>query len=139
MMSPPYPSSPPKPSSSAFNGRPISTSSDGNGTPSKPLAHISDLQIAAVKDISVNHSFSKLVGEAQKALNSAETFVQFRRPDLAYQEYLRAFEIVVNIVPRHSDHPNLTGKRGPTQAVLQDLIKVYHLSLYHSCLYNLDF
>lgn len=154
-MNPPYPSSPPSTSARAFNGnvRPFSTyssklpsangrplpdmngyssklpsSGDNGSSPSKPFSHISDLQANAVKGLSVDHSLNFLVNEAQRALSSADSLLDFRRPDLAYQDYLRAFEIVVNIIPRHADHPSLTGKRGPVEQTHKDLITVHHTS-----------
>lgn len=119
MMSPPYPSSPPD-SSQHFTTN--SHPPNGAHTP-RIYAHIADLQARAVKDLSVDHSINYLVNEAQNALNNADTLLTFRRPDLAYQDYLRAFEIVVNIIPRHADHPTLTGKRAQTQNIHSNLIK----------------
>lgn len=122
-MSPPYPSSPPStsPNFAAYSSRPPSNpngQSSNNPHTARVYPHITDLQSRAFKDLSVNHSINYLVAEAKTALSNANASLNFRRPDQAYQEYLRAFEIVVNIIPRHPDNPSLTGKHRDIQTDL---------------------
>ena len=88
------------------------------------MAHIDDLKTNAVRDLSLHHSLAYLVKEAQQSLSNADSLLSFRRPDLAYQDYLRAFEIAANIIPRHPDHPTLTGRRNAAQQAHTDLLKV---------------
>ncbi|KAL1297827.1 hypothetical protein AAFC00_006356 [Neodothiora populina] len=139
MMSPPYPSSPPSATSSAaFGLRPLSDStsnhhaanghssnghsSNGHHAP-KPYPHISDLQAAAVKDLHADHSLNFLIGEARTSLNNADTLLAFRRPELAYRDYLRCFEILANIIPRHRDQPDLARKHGHQFQAYNDMLK----------------
>ncbi|EMC99695.1 hypothetical protein BAUCODRAFT_45097, partial [Baudoinia panamericana UAMH 10762] len=41
-------------------------------------------------------------------LEQANTLLNFRRPDLAFVEYLHASEIVINLIPRHKDYTHFT-------------------------------
>ncbi|GAB7355318.1 hypothetical protein MBLNU459_g5851t1 [Dothideomycetes sp. NU459] len=129
-MPAPYPDgsrSAPQPARRDMNGSTSNTNGTLNGAgpgsaSHKPFAHISDLQARATQGISVDKSINHLFSIADSSLKQADTFLEYRRPDLAYVEYLRAFEIAANVIPRHSSHPSLTN-RGTAYKVHQDLIK----------------
>lgn len=52
-----------------------------------------------------------LLQQAEESAKQAETYLLFKRPDLAYVEYLTASNIVVDLVPRHKDFPALSADR----------------------------
>ncbi|KAF1811882.1 cysteine proteinase [Eremomyces bilateralis CBS 781.70] len=65
-----------------------------------------------------------LVTEASQALSVSESLLTFKRsPDLAYIEYLVAYEIVVNRIPRHIDYITLQTDRGTLHRMYRDLVK----------------
>lgn len=94
---PPYHSSSPAPS----NGGPRPPTANGGGD--RQFAHIEDLKAEALTGFSPSQSVSQLYDRAEKALGQAKYQVDFRRPDLAFVEYLRAYEIAVEVLPRHRD------------------------------------
>lgn len=52
------------------------------------------------------------------------TDVSFKRPDRAYVEYLVSSELLLNIIPKHKDFPDLNGGRGDWQQIYKSLRKV---------------
>ncbi|KAG9536398.1 cysteine proteinase, partial [Aureobasidium melanogenum] len=103
-MSPPYPTSP------TNMAIPDSASA---ATPNRPYPHIEDLkEKAKISSVDKNQSLNHLLAEATTAVKQAESLVEYRRPDLAYVEYLRAFEIAVAIIPQHEQYPILSSRRG---------------------------
>lgn len=119
---PPHPSSP----ASGPNGQPPRTTSFNGGEVAFP--HIDDLKARALSSINRNVSIGKLFEAADSAFNSAKTNVDFRRPDLAFVEYLRAYEIIVEILPRHKDFTFWVHDQHGSQrlAVLQRKIVAMH-------------
>ncbi|EME49118.1 hypothetical protein DOTSEDRAFT_67997 [Dothistroma septosporum NZE10] len=89
----------PYPSNSQPNGRSAST----NGSGERVFAHIQDLKAEALTDFSPQQSVGTLLNRAEAALAQAKTYIDFRRPDLAFVDYLRAYEIAVEVLPRHKD------------------------------------
>lgn len=64
-----------------------------------------------------------LLTVAEAATKSAENQVQFRRPDLAYVDYLIAMELVSQRIPRHKDAVVLHQDRGSMHRLNKDLAK----------------
>ena len=62
--------------------------------------HIQDLQARAQDGYSEKDSLAKLLNTATNSLQHAEMLLGSRRPDLAFAEYLRAYEIAIDIIPR---------------------------------------
>ncbi|KAG9669766.1 cysteine proteinase, partial [Aureobasidium melanogenum] len=102
--------SPPYPTSLTNMAIPDSTSA---AAPNRPYPHIEDLkEKAKISSVDKNQSLNQLLAEATTAVKQAESLVEYRRPDLAYVEYLRAFEIAVAIIPQHEQYPILSSRRG---------------------------
>ncbi|TKA27415.1 hypothetical protein B0A50_05027 [Salinomyces thailandicus] len=69
----------------------------------RAYAHIEDLKRLAGNN-NPNASIRHLLDLADTGLKQAVNLNQnFRRPDLAFVEYLRAFDIVANVIPHHHD------------------------------------
>ena len=64
-----------------------------------------------------------LLTVAESATKSATNLVNYRRPDLAYIEYLVAMEIVTRTIPRHKDAVVLHQERGSMHRLNKDLTK----------------
>lgn len=95
---------------SAPNGPPRNGSTGGNmngggggGGGDRVFVHIQDLQTEALSTFSITQSIGHLLQHAEQALQQAKAHIDFRRPDHAYMNYIRAFEIAVNVIPSHRD------------------------------------
>ena len=97
----------------ATNGVGNSSSSSNGGVGGgsggeRVYAHISDLKSDALSGLSKNSSQSQsitnLFAQAERSLQDARTNIDFRRPDIAFVDYLRAYEIAVEVIPRHRDY-----------------------------------
>ncbi|KAI9712833.1 MAG: ubiquitin-specific protease doa4 [Bogoriella megaspora] len=132
------PPSPPRSSrdSSSYGGRRGQNGMDepsrnwpganGRGAPSSrrgPMPHILDLQAEAAQAVNVYSPISILLDIAASAAKTAETNLEFRRPDRAYVDYLTASDIVMNIIPQHKDAPALHGDRGRLFLLNKHLMK----------------
>lgn len=105
-MSAPAPP-PPYPEAGASNNRPSSSSSSANGG-ERIFQHIDDLKRSALSGFTANGSIHQLIDDADRALKQADFILRtFRRPDLSYVEYLRAFEIVVEVIPHNKGWADL--------------------------------
>lgn len=71
----------------------------GNGG-ERRFAHVQDLRDQSLTGFDPNGSIYHLLEMAEVALNQAQTTLSLRRPDLSYVEFLRASEIVVDVIPR---------------------------------------
>ena len=54
--------------------------------------------------------------------------VEFKRPDLAYVEFLKASDMIVNLVPRHRDFPSIQD-RAESSRQYRALMKVGYLTI----------
>lgn len=75
-------------------------------------------------DLSDHQQIKTLLNTAELAAKQANTFVDFRRPDKAYTEYLLATHIVSKIIPRHKDQPFLQSDSHGYGHSYRSLIKV---------------
>lgn len=97
-------------------GRRGSVGNGGSGTggrPDKPLAHLKDLQDRSTEGLNPNQSIGHLVKTAEASLQQAQALLDFRKPDLAYLEYLRTYEILVNFVQQHASYTDFKTAKGP--------------------------
>ncbi|KAF2155014.1 cysteine proteinase [Myriangium duriaei CBS 260.36] len=107
------------------NGSTISGQS-AHKSPNKstqPLAHIQDLQQRAVDGLDKNQSIHHLITAAENALRQAVTLLEYRKPDLAYTEYLRCYEILVTFIYQNPGFPDFKNGRSPAYSRYNYLIK----------------
>src|SRR5579871_5004700 len=81
-------------------------SSSGVRDTNRVLPHIDDL-LATQPDVNALAPIRRLLIEGDTHAKQAETHLDFRRPDIALQEYMKASIIIVNIIPRHKEYPDL--------------------------------
>lgn len=89
---------------------------NGNGGlgATRVLPHIDDLVNTNSSLHLDNHApLTKLLQTAEDYAKQADTHLDFRRPDLALEEYIKAFNITVEDIPRHKDFPSLQAKSAP--------------------------
>lgn len=70
----------------------------------KIYPHIKDIIREATTTTNSDGSLPQLLNEVENCIATARSSVEFRRPDMAYKNYMRAFEIAVNIIPRNRDY-----------------------------------
>jgi len=113
----------------ASNG---SAGSGGSGRGHSPLAHVKDLEERSLEGLNVNQSIIHLVTTAENSLRQAVTLLEYRKPDLAYLEYLRCYEITVNFVCRNPGYPDFKAGRGPVFSRYTYLVKVSNRKQPHT-------
>ncbi|KAI1662079.1 cysteine proteinase [Daldinia decipiens] len=90
-------------STNMFNG--------SSGAGKLPYRHIDDLVSVGV-DLDPHTPLRKILELGDAHMRQATTYSDFRRPDLALQEYIKAFTIAVDKVPKHKDYPSMSSDRG---------------------------
>ena len=75
-----------------------------NGPRARSLPHIKDIIADAVPEISRSDTLNALLSRAEGYIASSRTAGEFARPDVAYKDYLRGYEIVVSYIPTHTDY-----------------------------------
>ena len=101
-----------------------STPSAGSGQGVHPLVHIRDLQDRATQGLDVNQSITGLITAAENSLRQAVTLLQYRKPDSAYLEYLRTFEILVTYIPGSPRWPDFKAGKGTSYTMYNNVVKV---------------
>lgn len=127
----PY-SSQPGANSSARSSTRYSNSSFASGQSSnkslsksnQPLAHIDDLKVRALEGLDKNQTIPHLITTAENALRQAVTLLDFRKPDLAYTEYIRCYEILVNYIYQNPGYPDFKNGKSPAFSRYNYLLKV---------------
>lgn len=84
--------------------------------------HIDDL-VAARPDVNALAPIRRLLTEGESYAKQADTHLDFRRPDIALQEYIKASTIIVDLIPRHKDYPELKSDRGDIHRLYAGLQK----------------
>ncbi|KAL7622317.1 ubiquitin-specific protease doa4 [Parahypoxylon ruwenzoriense] len=93
------------------NGSAERSAGGGSGKGRAPYRHIDDLVSVGV-DVDLHIPLPTLLQLGDIHMKQATTYNDFRRPDLALQEYIKAFTIAVEKVPRHKDYPSMKLDRG---------------------------
>ncbi|KAL9112096.1 MAG: hypothetical protein Q9227_003473 [Pyrenula ochraceoflavens] len=93
------------------------------GPPSKGYIHMRDIITGAVPDVSRDAPLHTQLHRATNHISSAKRSIEFKRPDLAYKEFLKGFEITVNYIPRHRDFAAYSQKNSNWDADYRDLCK----------------
>ncbi len=74
----------------------------GSGT-NKVYPHIKDIIQDAAASSRNDDTLTHLLAEVEHCVSIAKSSVDFGRHDLAYKNYVRAYEIAVNHIPRHKE------------------------------------
>ena len=70
----------------------------------KIYPHIKDIIREATSTTHFDGSLPQLLTEVENCVATARSSVEFRRPDMAYKNFVRAYEIAVNNIPRNRDY-----------------------------------
>ncbi|KAI5866180.1 cysteine proteinase [Durotheca rogersii] len=95
----------------AANGAARHNAGSDSGAGRAPFRHIDDL-VSVNVDVDPHAPLRKLLELGDASMRQAMTWYTFGRRDLALMEYIKAFTIAVDKIPRHKDYPSLTSDRG---------------------------
>ncbi|KAG4412999.1 hypothetical protein IFR04_013858 [Cadophora malorum] len=118
-MSPVASGGPPHTRASSVNGGPVKMAygSKGAGTDglkavNRVFPHLDDLVAVEPAGEMLHWPMRRILQEGELLAKQADTHLDFRRPDVALQEYIKATTIAVDYIPRHKDFPSLQADRG---------------------------
>lgn len=101
----------------AHGGGPVGTangikspSMDGLKGGDRVYPHLDDL-VGTRPSVNIHSPFRTILELGDSLAKQAESHLDFRRPDIALQEYVQATIIAVEILPRHKDYSALQGDR----------------------------
>jgi len=77
--------------------------SAGNRSQPRLFPHIKDIYFRAESQCPQDTSLEKLLNTAENCLNTAQSSLDFKRPDMALADYVAANIIMTHAVPRHHD------------------------------------
>ncbi|KAH7040359.1 uncharacterized protein B0I36DRAFT_344118 [Microdochium trichocladiopsis] len=101
------------------NGQPRTGGPNGGRA---PFRHIEDLvNVDVGVGLDPHSPLRKVLQAGDTHMRQAITYNDFKRPDLALQEYIRATTIAVITIPRHKDYPALKADRGDLGRLYQAL------------------
>lgn len=128
-MSPVVSNGPPHSRSTSVHvGGPISTGNGAKpnsittmGGTSRILPHLDDLK--GTPDYDINRPIRRIIQDAEMCAKQFETQIDFRRHDVALQEYLKACTLVVEVIPYHKDYPSLPAGSGELHRAYNSLRK----------------
>jgi ubiquitin carboxyl-terminal hydrolase 8 len=95
-------------------------------SPKRIFPHLDDLVIAK-PNVDVKSPLRTILQQGDLLARQADTHLDFRRPDIALQEYVSASVIAVDIVPRHPDYLALQKDRGELYRLYMGLNKRINL------------
>lgn len=84
--------------------------------------HLDDL-VNVRPDVDINTPMRQILQKGELFAKQADTHLDFRRPDIALQEYVKALIVATDIIPRHKDWPSLQGDRGDLHRLFTGLKK----------------
>ncbi|KAI4216953.1 MAG: hypothetical protein LQ351_000902 [Letrouitia transgressa] len=105
----------------------FTTNAEASSASQARFPHIKDLQAKATTAQSFgSHTPVGLIEipiYSQQSANQAASNVSFKRPDLAYVEYLSSSTILLELIPRHKDYPALQADREEWARTYKSLCK----------------
>lgn len=98
-----------------------------NGVPAtnggaRVFAHLDDL-VAVKPDVDINSPMRTILQQAELLAKQADTHLDFRRPDIALQEYIKASIVAIEIIPRHKEYVMLQSGKGELNRMYAGLKK----------------
>ncbi|TVY65560.1 Ubiquitin carboxyl-terminal hydrolase [Lachnellula suecica] len=129
-MSPAALGGPPHTRASALHGGgPIGTETgrkpsrvDGMAAMNRVFPHLDDL-VSVKPDINVHSPLPTILKAGESYAKGAETNMDFRRPDLALEEHIKATTVALDIVPRHKDYVAAVMEKGESHRLFMGLTK----------------
>jgi ubiquitin carboxyl-terminal hydrolase 8 len=65
-----------------------------------------------------------ILKNALELAKKADANLDFGRPDIAYEDYLMASEIIINYLPSHKEFPDINAERGESWKLYRGLQSV---------------
>ncbi|KKY20326.1 putative ubiquitin carboxyl-terminal hydrolase [Diplodia seriata] len=90
----------------------------------RAMPHINDLKARAEDTLrNAPLAIDRMLEMAELSSKQIDSFLDFRRPDLAYLEYIVASELVFNRIPNNRDAPLVKEDRGTRYQRHKALVK----------------
>jgi ubiquitin carboxyl-terminal hydrolase 8 len=86
----------------------LNKTTEGSKGGSRIFPHLDDL-VNVRPDVDKHAPIKTIILTGEKLAKQADTHLDFRRPDIALEEYIKASIIAVEIIPRHKDYPATQG------------------------------
>jgi ubiquitin carboxyl-terminal hydrolase 8 len=125
-------------STSVHVGGPISTENGakpngieamaGGHSGHRVLPHLDDLK-SARPVVDINWPIRRIILDAELFAKQADTHLDFRRPDLALEEYIKASILITEVIPHHKEYPSVQatgGEWSPAYTRLKTKIQAQH-------------
>jgi ubiquitin carboxyl-terminal hydrolase 8 len=84
--------------------------------------HLDDLT-SVQPNVDINWPIRKILQDAELLAKQADTHLDFRRPDLAVEEFMKAYIIATEYIPHHKDYPSLSGSQSELHRSYMGLLK----------------
>ncbi|KAJ5051650.1 uncharacterized protein L3040_001425 [Drepanopeziza brunnea f. sp. 'multigermtubi'] len=105
----------------ANGAKPIAT--DGWRGGNRVLPSLDELLAVRPQPEMIHWAMRRLLLQGESMSKQADTHLDFHRPEVALQDYLKASIIVVDYIPRHRDYPSLQADRGELHRLYAKLQK----------------
>ena len=89
---------------------------------SRVFAHLDDL-VAVRPNVDINSPIRKILQDGELLAKQADTLLDFRRPDIALQEYIKASIVAIEIIPHHKEYVMLQSGKGELNRMYAGLNK----------------
>lgn len=117
------------PHTSVNGGGPVSTMNGstvgdigGSKGAGRIFPHLDDL--TSVKPhVDINWPIRRILQDAELLAKQADTHLDFRRPDLAVEEFMKAYILATEFIPHHKDYPSLSGNQSELHRSYMGLLK----------------
>src|SRR6201996_7361309 len=93
-----------------------------NGS-SQGYMQLKDIMVTAQPEVDRNTPVNLQLERAEGYISSSNRAIEFRRLDLAYKDYLRGYDVVVNYIPRHRDFGLYCDNRKGWQSRYRSLLR----------------
>ena len=95
---------------------------DATNGAGRALPHLDDLT-SVTPDVNINSPIRRILLDGEVLAKQADTHLDFRRPDVALQEFIKASIIAMEIIPHHKDYPSLSAGQGELNRSYMGLLK----------------
>ena len=95
---------------------------DGSKGTTRGFPHLDDLT-SVRPNADINWPIRKILQDAELLAKQADTHIDFRRPDIALEEHIKAFILATEFIPHHKDYPSLSGSQSELHRSYMGLLK----------------
>ena len=90
--------------------------------PRRIFPHLEDLT-SVRPEVDINWPIRKILQDAELLAKQANTHLDFRRPDIALQEFIKSYILATETIPRHKEYPSLSSSQSELHRSYMGLLK----------------